>query len=102
MTRGKKLPPWFDLDSAQQQIADLIRTRRIILGYTQRQLGEMCGYTGRSAEVSVYRWENARAPIPMKKLRPLAKALNVSVECLIPEIKPQHVRRSPFPAGLNS
>ena len=37
-------------NTPSNRFGDLIRTRRIILGYTQRQLGEMCGYQGRSAE----------------------------------------------------
>jgi transcriptional regulator with XRE-family HTH domain len=66
------------------RFGELIRTRRIILGYTQRQLGEMCGYEGRQAETYVQKWEYDQRPVPIDHLRRLAKALELPLEALIP------------------
>lgn len=61
-----------------------IRECRIAAGLTQKQLGEACGYTGESAEVSVRKWESDKTPVPLDRLRRLAAALNVSLDSLIP------------------
>lgn len=61
-----------------------IRECRIAAGLTQKQLGEACGYTGESAEVSVRRWESEKTPVPLDRLRRLAAALNVSIDSLVP------------------
>lgn len=66
------------------RFGDLIRTRRIVLGYTQRQLGEMCGYQGRIAENTIQLWEYGKRPVPADRLRRLAKALQLPLEALIP------------------
>lgn len=66
------------------RFGDLIRTRRIVLGYTQRQLGEMCGYQGRIAENTIQLWEYGKRPVPADRLRRLAKALKLPLEALIP------------------
>ena len=61
-----------------------IRERRQALRLTQRQLGELCGYTGRSAETVVQNWEADRQPVPLDRLRRLAAALEIPVDTLIP------------------
>lgn len=71
-------------NTPSNRFGDLIRTRRIILGYTQRQLGEMCGYQGRSAENTIQLWEYGKRPVPADRLRRLAKALELPLEALIP------------------
>jgi len=71
-------------NTPSNRFGDLIRTRRIILGYTQRQLGEMCGYQGRTAERMAQKWEYGEAPVPVDRLRRLAKALELPLEALIP------------------
>ena len=64
---------------------EFIRIRRKELHLTQQALGELCGYEGRSAEVSVQRWEHGRSPVPVDKLRALAAALKVPLDSpLIP------------------
>jgi transcriptional regulator with XRE-family HTH domain len=67
-----------------KDIPAIIKAARLKCGYTQKELGEKMGYEGRSAEVSVQRWENNRAPIPLEKIRPLAAALNLTLDDLIP------------------
>ena len=62
----------------------LIRTRRLDMPYTQRQLGELCGYEGRTAERMVQQWEQGSRPVPADRLRRLAKALELPLEALIP------------------
>ena len=62
----------------------LIRTRRLDMPYTQRQLGELCGYEGRTAERMVQQWEQGSRPVPADRLRRLAKALDLPLEALIP------------------
>ena len=37
-------------NTPSNRFGDLIRTRRLDMPYTQRQLGELCGYEGRTAE----------------------------------------------------
>ncbi|MBR6186174.1 MAG: helix-turn-helix transcriptional regulator [Clostridia bacterium] len=53
-------------------------------GLTQKQLGEMCGYTGQGAMVTVNRWESDTRPVPIEKIRILAKSLHMSLDELIP------------------
>lgn len=65
-------------------LAAQLRTARIAAGLTQRQLGEMCGYTGNSAERTVQHWESGRSAPPIDKLRALANALHVTLDYLIP------------------
>lgn len=67
-----------------KDIPAIIKAARIKCGYTQQELGEKMGYEGRSAEVSVQRWENNRAPVPLVKIRALAAALNLTVDDLVP------------------
>lgn len=63
---------------------EYIKMCREKAGLTQKQLGEMCGYTGRSAIVTVQEWEHNRRPVPLDKLRILAKSLNIPLDSLIP------------------
>ena len=63
---------------------EMIKAARMAAGLTQQKLGELCGYTGRSAEVTVQEWEHNRRPVPLDKLRVLAQALNISLDSLIP------------------
>ena len=71
-------------DTPSNRFGDLIRTRRIILGYTQRQFGELCGYEGKTAENMIQQMEYNRIPVPVDRLRRLAKALELPLEALIP------------------
>lgn len=67
-----------------QSLGAIIQTRRRAAGLTQRQLGEACGYEGKSAERTVQHWEhNAREP-GITTLRPLCRALKCTLEDLIP------------------
>lgn len=71
-------------DVTEQEIANYIREIRIRLGLTQKQLGELCGYEGRTAVRMVQQWEGCRRPVPIVKLRALASALQVPLEDIIP------------------
>lgn len=61
-----------------------IKAARQAKGLTQQQLGEMLGYSGESAQVAVRQWESGRTPVPLVKIRPLAAALNLTLDDLIP------------------
>ncbi len=63
---------------------EYIKTCRKAKKLTQKQLGEMCGYSGRAAEVTVQEWEHDRRPVPLEKIRPLATALGIPIDSLIP------------------
>ena len=51
---------------------------------TQRALGEMLGYKGKSAENTVQNWEYDKQPIPLKHFRKLSEILLVPLEKFIP------------------
>lgn len=61
-----------------------IRERRIAVGLTQKELGEACGYTGAAAKKAVWRWEHGGAPVPLDRVRRLAKALQLPLDAFIP------------------
>ena len=67
-----------------KDIPAIIKAARIKCGYTQRELGEKLEYEGRSAEVTVQRWESGARPVPLEKIRALASALNLTLDDLIP------------------
>lgn len=67
-----------------KDIPAIIKAARIRCGYTQQELGEKLGYSGDTAGVTVRKWENGKAPIPIVKIRPLAAALNLTLDDLIP------------------
>lgn len=65
-------------------IPEVIRTNRIALKLTQRQLGEACGYKVKSAERVVQLWEHGKQPVPLEKIRILATTLQIPIDSLIP------------------
>ena len=67
-----------------KDIPAIIKAARLRCGYTQQELGEKMGYEGRSACVTVGRWESDDRPVPLDKIRPLAAALNLTLDDLIP------------------
>lgn len=68
----------------QKDIPATIKAARIRCGYTQQELGEKMGYANDSGVVTVRRWENGTRPVPIDKIRPLAAALNLTLDDLIP------------------
>lgn len=62
-----------------------LRRLRESNGLTQQRLGELMGYMGQSALVSVQRWEYGTRPIPATKLKRLSRILHVPLEALIPD-----------------
>lgn len=67
-----------------KDIPAIIKAARIRCGYTQQELGEKLDYAGDSAQVTVRRWESGTRPVPLDKIRPLAAALNLTLDDLIP------------------
>ena len=65
-------------------IPEKIKTARLMVGLTQQQLGEACGYEDKSALVTVNRWESGTRPVPIEKLRTVAKLLNLTLDDLVP------------------
>lgn len=61
-----------------------LKKLRIRHNLTQRRLGELLGYKGRSAENIVQRWEYGKVPIPVNHFRELSKILEVPLEVFIP------------------
>lgn len=67
-----------------RNIPDTIKAARLRAALSQKELGEKLGYEGRSAEVTVQRWEAGSRPVPLEKIRALAAALNLTLDDLIP------------------
>jgi transcriptional regulator with XRE-family HTH domain len=61
-----------------------IKAMRVAAGLTQQKLGELCGYTGRSAEVAVQCWEHSRQMPRLEIARALAEALKVTLDDVVP------------------
>lgn len=67
-----------------KDIPATIKAARIRCGYTQQELGEKLGYEGESANATMRKWETGKTPVPLVKIRPLAAALNLTLDDLIP------------------
>ncbi len=67
-----------------KEICEKIKMARTAKKLTQKQLGELCGYEGRSAESTVQHWEYGTHSIPLSKLRKLSEALGLTLDDLIP------------------
>lgn len=63
--------------------ADIIREARERLGLSQRELGELCGYEGLSAQVQVAIWERGTRQVPRAKLLTVSQVLDIPLEQLI-------------------
>ena len=61
-----------------------LKKARIRACLTQRHLGELLGYKGKSAETTVQNWEYGKQPIPIKHFRMLSKLLDVPLDKFIP------------------
>lgn len=61
-----------------------LRRARLRVNLTQKKLGELLGYEGRSAENVVQRWEYDKQPIPVKHFRALAKVLDITLDEVVP------------------
>ena len=63
----------------------IIKAARIRCGYTQKELGLKVGYSEENDIARLVRqWENGTRPVPIDKIRPLAAALNLTLDDLIP------------------
>jgi transcriptional regulator with XRE-family HTH domain len=65
-------------------VGEIIRENRVKAGLTQRKLGELLGYKDCSGERVIQLWEHNKQPVPLAKLKNLAKILNVPLEELLP------------------
>ena len=63
---------------------EYIKECRLAAGLTQKQLGLMCGYEESSADRVVQLWEHDKQPVPLNKLRILARSLDIPLDSLIP------------------
>ena len=61
-----------------------LKKYRIMHQITQKRLGEMLGFKGRSAENTVQKWEYGTQPIPIKYWRKLAEILEIPLDRFIP------------------
>ena len=53
-------------------------------GLTYRALGEQLGYTGETARITISYWASGKRAVPLDKIRPLAAALGLTVDDLVP------------------
>ena len=67
-----------------KDIPAIIKSARLQCGYTHQELSEKLGYEGESGRVTIARWEAGSRPVPVEKIRPLAAALNLTLDDLIP------------------
>lgn len=68
-----------------KDIPAIIKAARIRCGYTQQELGLKVGYTEQNDIGGIIRqWETGRRPVPIDKIRPLAAALGLTLDDLIP------------------
>jgi len=65
-------------------IGERIKAARKEKKLTQKRLGELLGYTGRSAELMVQHWERGRRQVPIEVVKPMSKILDIPLEDLIP------------------
>lgn len=63
---------------------EYIKACRVKAGLSQQKLGEMCGYTGHTAQTVVQNWEYNKQPVPLEKIRILAASLDIPIDSLIP------------------
>lgn len=61
-----------------------LQRARIAKRITQKKLGLMLGFSEKSAERMVQKWEYNEQGIPMKHFRKLSEILNVPLERFIP------------------
>ena len=67
-----------------EEIGERIMAARKARGLTQQQLGELCGYKGHIAAVSVQNWEHNRSLVPIERIRTVSKVLGLTLDRLIP------------------
>ena len=65
-------------------LGEKISTARKQVGLTQKQLGLACGFNEAAAERMVQHWEHDRREPDLHKIRPLAEALKVPLDYIIP------------------
>lgn len=66
-------------------IGEKIRAARVAAGLTQKQLGLAVGIENEKvAENTVQKWEYGKQAPSLQYLRPLANALKVSIDYLVP------------------
>ncbi len=66
--------------SENKDIGNKIRKARQEKGLTAKQVGAALGYTEKNGEVYVSNWETGKRPVPTKKIRKLARLLDMNIE----------------------
>lgn len=67
-----------------KDIPAIIKAARIKCGYTQQELGAKIGYEGESQARLIRYFETGKRGVPIDKIRPLAAALGLTLDDLIP------------------
>ena len=69
----------------RQMVGEIIRYHRIMLGMTQGQLGQACGYPEGIATQTVGYWEAGQRSPHIDDVRPLLRTLHIRLDDLLPE-----------------
>ena len=71
-------------EDLNKEIGRRIKNRRLKLNMSQDELAQKCGYKSRSSINKLELAENSGRSLPFSKLEVLARALDVSIEYLMP------------------
>ena len=62
----------------KNKIAAMVRSKRTEADLTQKALGKLIGYEGRTAELMIQSIESGRRPVPKAKIKHLSEVLNIN------------------------
>ena len=65
-------------------VCDEVKRYRLNALYSRRELGELLGFRGRTAESVIQKWETGERNVPLKHFRKLHEILHIPYEKLIP------------------
>lgn len=65
-------------------VKDEVKRYRLNALYSRRELGELLGFHGRTAESVIQKWEDGSRCVPLKHFRKLHEILGIPYEKLIP------------------
>ena len=85
MEKKEKLANFQGGELTSLSIGEMIREKRIALGLKQEELGYLMGFTNpNTAAFYVSQIERNVKPVPLKKLRKVARALQIPLDRFIP------------------
>ena len=61
----------------------MIKEMRISKGISQQKLGELVGYSGRTAQVMVSLWENGKRKVSRDKIMIVSKILGIPIDTIL-------------------